>query len=133
MVSVKEYEIDRQIKVIQEGGVVEQETRYFDPHLDKTVRLRSKEDELDYRYIQSSWTESPRSSYLSYRYFPEPDLPPLVLAQSLIDEIRASLPELPDEKCRRLQRDYSLPLYDAQVLVDEWGAARFFEARVPQS
>lgn len=107
-----EYETERQIELLEGGGVIEQETRYFDPHLDRTVRLRSKEDEVD------------------YRYFPEPDLPPLVIEEGLVEQIRAELPELPDDKCRRLVADYDLPLYDAQVLVDTYGATHFFEQAV---
>jgi Asp-tRNA(Asn)/Glu-tRNA(Gln) amidotransferase B subunit len=132
--------------------VIEQETRYFDPHLDRTVRLRSKEDEVDYRYRR----EPPSTQrYLAARvcvvlcvgvcrvvtqrlvaggwwggarYFPEPDLPPLAIEEGLVEQIRAELPELPDDKCRRLVADYDLPLYDAQVLVDTYGATHFFEA-----
>jgi aspartyl-tRNA(Asn)/glutamyl-tRNA(Gln) amidotransferase subunit B len=67
------------------------------------------------------------------RYFPEPDLPPLVLEEGMVEQIRAALPELPDDKCRRLVTDYDLPLYDAQVLVDTYGASHFFEVRRPLS
>lgn len=64
---------------------------------------------------------------LFLRYFPEPDLPPLVIDNRLIEEERAQLPELPDTKCHRLQQEYGLTLYDAQVLADTRGAAYFFE------
>lgn len=107
-----EYESERQIAILSAGGTVEQETRFFDPHLDQTVRLRAKEDELD------------------YRYFPEPDLPPLVIEEALVEQIRSELPELPEKRCRRLMSEYSLPLYDSLVLASAHGAASFFEEAI---
>lgn len=65
------------------------------------------------------------------RYFPEPDLPPLVIEEALVEQIRSELPELPEKRCRRLMSEYSLPLYDSLVLASAHGAASFFEASLP--
>ncbi len=105
-----EYEARRQIEVIEGGGKIRQETRLFDPQKGETRAMRSKEEAHD------------------YRYFPDPDLLPLTFEQSLVDEIRASLPELPDAKAARLQEQYGLSEYDAGVLVSEHERADFFEA-----
>jgi aspartyl-tRNA(Asn)/glutamyl-tRNA(Gln) amidotransferase subunit B len=104
-----EYEARRQIEVIEAGGKIVQETRLFDPGRGETRSLRSKEDAHD------------------YRYFPDPDLLPLVLTQEFVDGIKASLPELPDAKKERFVADYKLTPYDAGVLVAEKETAEFFE------
>ncbi len=107
-----EHEAWRQIEVIEQGGTIEQETRLFDPDKGETRSMRSKEESPD------------------YRYFPDPDLLPLELSPSLVDDLQRSLPELPDEKKSRLMRDYALSGYDAGVLVAERETAEFFEAVV---
>ena len=104
-----EVEARRQIAVWEGGGTVDQETRLFDPARGETRSLRSKEDAHD------------------YRYFPDPDLPPLVLERSWIEDLRATLPELPDAKRARFERDYAIPPYDASVLVAEAAVAAFYE------
>jgi aspartyl-tRNA(Asn)/glutamyl-tRNA(Gln) amidotransferase subunit B len=105
-----EAEARRQIDVIEDGGSIEQETRLFDPRKSETRPMRSKEEAHD------------------YRYFPDPDLLPLVLDAAWIEEIAGSLPELPDEKKARFVADYGLSHYDAGVLVAERPAADYFEA-----
>src|SRR5436190_17219311 len=105
-----EYEARRQIEVIEGGGKIVQETRRFDPGKGETRSLRSKEDAHD------------------YRYFPDPDLPPLVLTKDYVEGIRASLPELPDARKARFTKEYGLAPYDAGVLVIEKETAVFFEA-----
>jgi aspartyl-tRNA(Asn)/glutamyl-tRNA(Gln) amidotransferase subunit B len=104
-----EAEALRQIAVWEEGGTVEQETRLFDPGRGETRSMRTKEDAHD------------------YRYFPDPDLLPLVLEQGWVDELRAALPELPDAKRARFIAEYGLSPYDASVLVAEQAAAEFYE------
>lgn len=104
-----EYEARRQIAILEDGGSIDQETRLFDTVKGETRSMRSKEDAHD------------------YRYFPDPDLLPLEVEQAWIDEIRASLPELPDEKRRRFEADYGLSHYDAGVLTAEADKAAFFE------
>ncbi len=103
------YEIQRQIEILENGEEVEQETRLFDSAKGVTRTMRSKEDAQD------------------YRYFPEPDLPPLVLEQSRIDELKKTIPELPDAKARRLQQDYDLPKYDAELISSEMEIADYYE------
>ena len=105
-----EYEARRQIEILEDGGRVDQETRLFDPVKNETRSMRSKEDAHD------------------YRYFPDPDLLPLVLDPAWIKRIQDSLPELPDDKRRRLQTEYGLSAYDAGVLIIEGARADFFEA-----
>ncbi len=105
-----EYEARRQIDVYEDGGQVVQETRLWDSTKGETRSMRSKEQAHD------------------YRYFPDPDLLPLVLEQAYVDEIKAGLPELPDEKKDRFIKDYGLSTYDAGVLVAEQANADFFEA-----
>jgi aspartyl-tRNA(Asn)/glutamyl-tRNA(Gln) amidotransferase subunit B len=102
-----EAEAKRQVEVWESGGVVEQETRLFEKGT--TRSMRSKEDAHD------------------YRYFPDPDLLPLVLDEGWVAELKARLPELPDAKKRRFMRDYGLPAYDAGVLVAEQATADFYE------
>ena len=104
-----EAEARRQVEVWESGGEVVQETRLFDPARQMTRSMRSKEDAHD------------------YRYFPDPDLLPLVLDQVWVDGLRASLPELPDAKRARFVAGYKLPAYDAGVLVAEQTTADFFE------
>jgi aspartyl-tRNA(Asn)/glutamyl-tRNA(Gln) amidotransferase subunit B len=105
-----EYEARRQIELLEDGGQVEQETRLFDPAKGETRAMRSKEDAHD------------------YRYFPDPDLLPLELDPAWVKAIEATLPELPDDKKRRLMADYGLSAYDAGVLVSEGARADYFEA-----
>jgi aspartyl-tRNA(Asn)/glutamyl-tRNA(Gln) amidotransferase subunit B len=107
-----EYEARRQIEIIEDGGTIMQETRLFDPDKGETRSMRTKEEAHD------------------YRYFPDPDLLPLELAPSLVEDLRNSLPELPDEKKTRFVRDYALSAYDADVLVAERDTAEYFEAVV---
>jgi aspartyl-tRNA(Asn)/glutamyl-tRNA(Gln) amidotransferase subunit B len=109
-----EYEIKRQIKVVQEGGKVIQETRLWDSNRGVTESMRGKEEAHD------------------YRYFPDPDLVPLVVEQIWIDEIRSSLPELPDTKRERFVSEYGLSGSDADLLVDERSIAESFEEAVQQ-
>ena len=104
-----EYEARRQVEIIEGGGKVAQETRLFDPGRGETRFMRSKEDAHD------------------YRYFPDPDLLPLVFTQEYVDKIRASLPELPDVRKNRFIKDYGLTPYDAGVLVLEKETAAFFD------
>jgi aspartyl-tRNA(Asn)/glutamyl-tRNA(Gln) amidotransferase subunit B len=105
-----EHEAWRQVGIIEDGGTIEQETRLFDPGKSETRSMRSKEEAHD------------------YRYFPDPDLLPLELAPSLIADLQADLPELPDAKKARFMRDYALSAYDADVLVAERLTAEFFES-----
>ncbi len=105
-----EAEARRQIEVWEDGGTVEQETRLYDPARGETRSMRSKEDAHD------------------YRYFPDPDLLPLVLDPEWVEELRAGLPELPDAKRARFVSQYGLPAYDAGVLVAEQATADFYEA-----
>jgi aspartyl-tRNA(Asn)/glutamyl-tRNA(Gln) amidotransferase subunit B len=107
-----EYEIKRQIKVIEDGGKVIQETRLWDSNKGITESMRSKEEAHD------------------YRYFPEPDLAPITVDQSTIDEIRAGLPELPDAKRKRFASDFGLPQLDADLLTSEKAVAEWFEEAV---
>ncbi|MGH6957830.1 MAG: Asp-tRNA(Asn)/Glu-tRNA(Gln) amidotransferase subunit GatB [Caulobacteraceae bacterium] len=105
-----EYEARRQIEILEDGGTIDQETRLFDPGKGETRSMRSKEDAHD------------------YRYFPDPDLLPLELDPAWVKAIEASLPELPDDKRRRLMSQYGLSPYDAGVLVADAARADFFEA-----
>jgi aspartyl-tRNA(Asn)/glutamyl-tRNA(Gln) amidotransferase subunit B len=105
-----ESEARRQIDILEDGGTIEQETRLFDPRKLETRSMRTKEEAHD------------------YRYFPDPDLLPLELDAAWIEEIEASLPELPDEKKARFVADFDLSPYDAGVLVAERAAADYFEA-----
>ena len=106
-----EYEARRQIEIIENGGTIKQETRLFDSRQGETRSMRSKEEAHD------------------YRYFPDPDLLPLVLEQAWVDGIKATLPELPDEKRARFIKA-GLSAYDASVLVAERETADYFEAMV---
>src|ERR1700751_193330 len=104
-----EYEARRQVEIIEDGGMIEQETGLFDPNKGETRSMRSKEGAHD------------------YRYFPDPDLLPLEFSQDFVDELRAGLPELPDQKKARFVADLSLSPYDASVLVAERESADFYE------
>jgi len=104
-----EYEAKRQIAIVESGGTVDQETRLYDPDKGETRSMRSKEEAHD------------------YRYFPDPDLMPLEIEQAWVDDISASLPELPDEKKLRFINDFGLSDYDASVLTAEAENAAFFE------
>ena len=104
-----EVEARRQIGILESGGTVMQETRLYDPDKGETRSMRSKEEAHD------------------YRYFPDPDLLPLKIEQTWVDDIAASLPELPDEKRSRFMRSFGLSEYDASVLTAETATADFFE------
>ena len=105
-----EYESRRQVGILEDGGKIDQETRLYDPKKGETRSMRSKEEAHD------------------YRYFPDPDLLPLELEQAWVDNIKATLPELPDDKKARFVKDYGLSAYDAAVLVSERASADYFEA-----
>lgn len=107
-----EYEVKRQVKAVEEGGKVIQETRLWDPLKGVTESMRGKEEAHD------------------YRYFPEPDLVPVMVEQKWIDEIKASLPELPDRKGERFVSEYGLLEDDADLLVSEKPLAEWFEEAV---
>lgn len=104
-----EYEIKRQIDVLEEGGKIIQETRLFNPDKGITISMRSKEEAHD------------------YRYFPDPDLVPIEIDNKWIEDIRTTLPELPDAKRERFVKEYGLPEYDAEVLTTSKAIAGYFE------
>src|SRR6056300_1405237 len=104
-----EYEAKRQIEIIEQGGTIDQQTRLFDTKKIETRSMRSKEDAHD------------------YRYFPDPDLLPLVLEQNFVDKIKNSLPELPDEKKIRLMNDFDLSSYDASIVVSDRDISEYYE------
>ena len=103
------HEVDRQIDLIESGGLVVQETRLFDPDRDETRSMRAKEEAND------------------YRYFPDPDLLPLVISDEFIEAIRADLPELPDAKQQRFKREYQLSEYDANALTVSRELSHYYE------
>ncbi len=105
-----DHEIRRQVTLVEAGGKVEQETRLFDPQRGETRPMRSKEEAHD------------------YRYFPEPDLPPLVVDPALVERLRRELPELPRARAARYRDDLGLSAYDAGLLVADLAVAGFFEA-----
>lgn len=107
-----EYEVQRQIGLLKEGSSLIQETRFWDTQREITISMRSKEEAFD------------------YRYFPEPDLPPFVAEDEIVDAIKASLPELPDQKRTRFKIKYQLSDYDIEVLTRDRKIAEFFEAAV---
>lgn len=115
VMAVVEQEARRQVDLIEDGGTVVQETRLYDPDKNETRSMRSKEDAHD------------------YRYFPDPDLLPLVLEDDFLADCRASLPELPDAKLRRYETELGLSPYNAQILTAEVDTARWFEALLAQS
>jgi len=110
-----EFEAKRQIELLEDGGRVEQETRLYDPDRDETRSMRTKEEAHD------------------YRYFPDPDLLPLVISQADIEKIRSEMPELPDARRSRFVKQYALSTYDATVLTSSRVAADYFEALVKAS
>src|SRR6201987_4861455 len=103
-----EYEARRQIEIIEDGGVIDQETRLFDPNKGETRSMRTKEEAHD------------------YRYFPDPDLLPLEVSEAYVTELKASLPELPDRKKARFIAEFGLSPYDANDMVAERESAAFF-------
>jgi aspartyl-tRNA(Asn)/glutamyl-tRNA(Gln) amidotransferase subunit B len=105
-----DYEIQWQIDLLEDGGSVQQATVLFDADTGETRAMRSKEDAHD------------------YRYFPDPDLPPLVIAAQWIAEVRAAMPELPRAMAERFQKDYGLPAYDASMMTQSRAFGAFFEA-----
>ncbi len=109
------YEIERQIALIESGGTVSQETRLYNPDKNETRPMRSKEEAND------------------YRYFPDPDLLPLVISDEDIEKIRLTLPELPQQKHARFMQDYGLSNYDATILVSNAALADYFEVVVKTS
>ena len=102
-------EVRRQIELIEDGGKVIQQTRLYDPNKDETRAMRSKEEAND------------------YRYFPDPDLLPVVIEDSFIEDVRATLPELPPQKRERFQSQFGLSAYDASVLASSREQADYFE------
>jgi aspartyl-tRNA(Asn)/glutamyl-tRNA(Gln) amidotransferase subunit B len=105
-----EHEIARQVRIVEAGGRVERETRLWDADLGQSAPLRSKEEAND------------------YRYFPDPDLPPLAVRAARIDATRAALPELPSARFVRYQRDLAIPADDARTLINDRALAEFFDA-----
>ena len=105
-----DYEINWQIDLIEDGGKVQQATVLFNPDTGETREMRSKEDAAD------------------YRYFPDPDLPPLVIADSWVEEVRSNMPELPRKMAERFQAEYGLPAYDASAMTQDKATGAYFEA-----
>jgi aspartyl-tRNA(Asn)/glutamyl-tRNA(Gln) amidotransferase subunit B len=103
------HEVTRQVALLEAGGNVVQETRLYDPDRNETRAMRSKEEAND------------------YRYFPDPDLLPLVIDDAFVEDVRASLPELPDEKAARFSREFELSAYDAGVLTSSRDLASYYE------
>ncbi|MEY4713150.1 MAG: hypothetical protein RIS88_2600 [Pseudomonadota bacterium] len=110
-----DFEVRWQIEQIEYGHAIEQATVLFDPDTGETRAMRTKEDAAD------------------YRYFPDPDLPPLVIARSWVDEVKAAMPELPRQMAERLVADYGLPEYDATTLTQSKAMAAYFEAAAKAS
>jgi aspartyl-tRNA(Asn)/glutamyl-tRNA(Gln) amidotransferase subunit B len=110
-----EYEARRQIELIEDGAKVQQETRLYDPDRNETRPMRSKEDAQD------------------YRYFPDPDLLPLVIRESMIQEIAAAMPELPQARRERFAAQYGLPAHDAAALAASRESADYYELLVKAS
>ena len=107
-----EYEARRQVELIEEGKRVVQETRRWDENKDATFAMRSKENAQD------------------YRYFPEPDIPPMELSEEYLEHVRSEIPEMAEAKIARYQRDWGLPAYDAQMITGQKALADFFEEAV---
>lgn len=107
-----EYEIKRQIKLIENGEKIIQETRLWDSQTGTTQSMRSKEEAHD------------------YRYFPEPDLVPVMVSEDWIEKIKRDMPELPDQKIERFVKEYGLPQYDSEILTEEKALAEWFEEAV---
>ncbi|HEY9240047.1 MAG TPA: Asp-tRNA(Asn)/Glu-tRNA(Gln) amidotransferase subunit GatB [Burkholderiaceae bacterium] len=110
-----DYEVQWQIDLLEDGGAVRQATVLFDPDSGETRAMRSKEDAHD------------------YRYFPDPDLPPLVIAPEWIEQVRAAMPELPRLMAARFERDYALPAYDATLMTQSKAFAAYFETAAQAS
>src|SRR5437588_3296803 len=110
-----EFEVERHIKTLEEGGRLVQETRLWDERLSETRAMRSKEEAHD------------------YRYFPEPDLPPLVVTKEFVEGVRASLPELPGPRAKRFAETYGLSYADAAQLTSDRSLADYYEAAVEAS
>src|ERR1043166_64803 len=110
-----EFEVERHIKTLEEGGRLFQETRLWDERLNETRPMRSKEEAHD------------------YRYFPEPDLPPLVVASEFVEDVRASLPELPGPRAKRFAEQYGLSYADASQLTGDRSLSDYYEAAVGAS
>ena len=107
-----EFEAKRQVNILESGEEIIQETRLFDPNKCETRSMRSKEESHD------------------YRYFPDPDLPPLIISDEKVNSLKEKLPELPDEKKDRFMREFNLSSYDAEVIVNDQNTAFFFEKLV---
>ena len=107
-----EYEANRQMQILEEGGTISQETRLFDANTGTTRTMRSKENAID------------------YRYFPDPDIMPLVLSDELINKIKSNMPELPDVKKKRFIEQYKISNYDAEILTSEKAISEYFEELV---
>jgi aspartyl-tRNA(Asn)/glutamyl-tRNA(Gln) amidotransferase subunit B len=105
-----DFEMRRQVEIVEGGGQVRQETRLFDPQRGETRSMRSKEEAHD------------------YRYFPEPDLPPVIVPEAWVEEVRRTLPELPRARSARYQRELGLSAYDAALLTADRDVAEFFDA-----
>jgi aspartyl-tRNA(Asn)/glutamyl-tRNA(Gln) amidotransferase subunit B len=110
-----EFEVERHIKTLEEGGRLYQETRLWDERLNETRPMRSKEEAHD------------------YRYFPEPDLPPLLVTTDFVEEVRASLPELPGPRAQRFSEQFGLSYADASQLTSDRSLADYYEAAVDTS
>jgi aspartyl-tRNA(Asn)/glutamyl-tRNA(Gln) amidotransferase subunit B len=110
-----EHEIERQIDLLESGGKIVQETRLYDSDKDETRSMRGKEEAMD------------------YRYFPDPDLPPLIIDDAFVREVEATLPELPEAKCARFIKEYGLSPYDAGVLTASRAMAEFYEQAASSS
>lgn len=109
------YEVERQINILESSGKIKQETRLYDPNKNETRSMRSKEEAND------------------YRYFPDPDLLPIIISDQLIDQLRKELPELPQQKRDRFMNQYHLSIYDAAILVSSKEMAIFYEQIVKDS
>src|SRR5690606_34607051 len=105
-----DFEARRQIEILEDGGVIHQQTRLYDSEKGETRAMRSKEDAQD------------------YRYFPDPDLLPLEIPESWIEELKAALPELPAQMRERLEREHGLSAYDAMALTVDRDIASYYEA-----
>ncbi len=105
-----QYEMDRQTETLRNGGTIKQETLLWDPVQNKAISMRSKEESHD------------------YRYFPEPDLVPVIISAEWLEEIKKSMPELPEAKMKRFIEQYEIPVYNAEVITSSRDVAEYFEA-----
>ena len=112
IMSAIEFEAARQVKILEDGGEIDKETRLFDAITGETKTMRSKEDAMD------------------YRYFPDPDLPPLIVSDQIIEEIKRTMPELPDAKKSRYMTDFGVSDYDATILTSDTIISEFFEESI---